>query len=126
MKHALEIKLGGLVLFQGRKFTILKVLGLEEVLAKEIDTGHVATLSIKNCGPFENQPSEPPPQKDLVTIPDEDWEVARGRFEIIRPVLDRTVRTRRIVEDRAREHGIHPATNSRSCWSDSPKAMGSE
>ena len=45
MKYALEIKLGGLVRFQGRAFAILRVLGLEEILAKEMDTGHVATLS---------------------------------------------------------------------------------
>jgi hypothetical protein len=47
---------------------------------------------------------------DLVAIPDEQWAVAKRRFEILAPLLDGGAYDTRAIDKRAHEAAVHRST----------------
>jgi putative transposase len=101
---------GKVVAHQGRNFEIIRVLDLKHVLAANTITGEhkrIPVSSIKNPKdkPIANSSIE------LVSVPDERWDIAQKRFEIIRPFLmQEMVRTQASVDSRAKGYNISAPT----------------
>jgi putative transposase len=116
MSHAIvrriRIEPGAWVTIQGRRACIVQVLDLETVVVQ--DTEREETWAAKIC---DLQPDEPPPEpptetpfSELAEIEEPDWQTARERFEIIRPLLNDPDCTREKVEARAQAAGRHATT----------------
>jgi len=126
MKDTLNLQPGSEVWSNGNRFIILNVPSLEWVLAKDSQTGQSVRLQIIDLAP-PPPPKEGDEQKrkeeiDLALVDDEDWKTANFRMDIIRPVLDKSVRTTKKVEERARLAKVDKATIYR--WIDRFEATG--
>lgn len=91
-----------------QKCEIVKPVSLQEVILKNVATGRLAVESISSlsASKVESAPSPPPPPEE---IPEDLWEIANKRFEVIEPLLTRP-RTRKEVVARAKERGLDPST----------------
>jgi putative transposase len=116
MSHAIvrriRIEPGAWVTIQGRRACIVQVVDLETVVVQ--DTEREETWAAKIC---DLQPDEPPPEpptetpfSELAEIEEPDWQTARERFEIIRPLLNDPDCTREKVEAQAQAAGRHATT----------------
>jgi putative transposase len=84
----LEIRKGAVVTCGGQEHVIVGVSGLNQVIAKNLDTGDLATLAIAQLLPPPPKRSEPPPKNiELEGIPKEQWDEAQRRLKIITPLL---------------------------------------
>lgn len=110
-----SVKAGSLVETKGRTFKITHQLGLDSVLAQDVETNGLERLYIADLKPA----SPPAPQgdkkavasgRDLEAVPDEEWKEAQRRFDIIRPLIEDRYRTRAKAEQRALDAGVHVAT----------------
>jgi len=100
----------GTLVYQGAKEYVVKhVLDLTSLLAKDMETGEVKRLEISAVTAVPTGAVKQT-HPDLDAIPDERWEVAQSRFEIIRPLLADPQRTRSKVQARAEEFGKHVNT----------------
>lgn len=94
----------------GRLYTITHVLNLEVVLAKDIETGNMEQLSIKDLR--LNVPSAVSgtgKSRELSLIDNDDWQAATQLFSFIKPLLF-SGKGRKRVNEQAREAGTHPTT----------------
>lgn len=107
MLETLEIKPGALVRCGGRRFKITHLLGLEQVLLVDIENGQRERLDISVLEPDDGSPL-PSRETDLTLVPDEDWNTALERLEVLRPLLEPG--NTMTVDARATETGIHRAT----------------
>jgi putative transposase len=107
-----NISPGALVTAQGRDFQVKQALHLDSVLARDVETGKVEVLSIKDLSAI-NESSEPAPvngHRDLVEIDKEKWELAQERFAVIRPYLEADQPTRELASELAEKADIHVTT----------------
>lgn len=110
---ALQIKPGEYVLYRGERYEISRVLDLETVLARRSGTGEIQRLSITDLVPEtadDEATAEPRADLDLSVVADTDWAEAERRLGLIRPLLDRVIRTREAVEAHGKENGVHWTT----------------
>lgn len=113
MSRRVTLKPGAEVAAGGQRFCIEQVLDLENVLARDVDSGEAKPLKVRDLAPVQLQPSEPPPltgDPDLVTVSDDAWQIARARFAVIQPLLSSAGYTRGEVGERARVASIDIAT----------------
>ncbi|MBV9772832.1 MAG: transposase, partial [Gemmatimonadetes bacterium] len=89
---------------------IAHVLDVYSVLAKEVESGHPERLAIADLLPSLDDTPDVGSEVDLMGVSDKDWKEANRRFEIIRPLLTEEGRDRDVVEERARESGVHWTT----------------
>ncbi len=107
----LSVVPGTLVVARGRRFKISHVLGLDAVLAQDIETKVVEQLPISTIGPaLPETENAPAATRDIQDIPTEEWQVAQQRYDLIRPLLEDPFRTRRRAEEIARGAKIHVTT----------------
>lgn len=105
----LQLQPGTAVVYQNRLHRITHVLDLDEVLLADDETNQVshakvgALEAVVGTAPIASRP-------DLVQVLDKDWEEAKRRYEIIRPLLDKADRSRKDVTKRGQEHGHHANT----------------
>jgi putative transposase len=112
MVHAvlsITIQREAIVSHGGRQYIVKHVFDLTSLLAKDIETGEVKRLEISAISAAPT-PAGESAHPDLDEIPDERWELAQSRFEIIRPLLADPQRTRAKVQARAEEFGKHVNT----------------
>ena len=76
---------GSAVKYRDNVYEIVDILGLEEVLARNINSRKAEKLFIKD---LESAVQSTSSITDLNKIKDDDWDEARRRFEIIRPFVD--------------------------------------
>jgi putative transposase len=100
---------------QSRRCVITHILDLETVLAKDEETHETRRLLIKDLSlPAENgageQTNKQHVDRELILVPDEDWQEAQRRFSIIRPLLGLPRRSNEAVAEAARNAGVHPVT----------------
>lgn len=108
----LQLQPGAAVLYRDRLHRITHIIDLNEVLVEDDETRQVSHVKVGDLAPVVVAPSGGA-RPDLVSAPDEAWEEATKRFEIIRPLLDMPYRSRQDVVARAKEferHEIHSMT----------------
>lgn len=102
---------GAAVNYDGRRYVITHLLDLESVLAKDEETGKTEHLYIKDLTPHGR--SAPNVSQEGVMpalIEKESWEEAEQWFERINPLLSRQRHTTEMIEEIARDAGVHRAT----------------
>ncbi|MDZ7791863.1 MAG: helix-turn-helix domain-containing protein [Xanthomonadales bacterium] len=107
-----NISPGALVTAQGRDFQVKQALHLDSVLARDVETGKVEVLSVKDLS-VKNESSEPAPvngHRDLVEIDREKWELAQERFSVLRPYLEAERPTKELASELAEKADIHVTT----------------
>jgi putative transposase len=107
---AFAVRSGSEVMASGRRGYITHVIDLDSVLVRDAETGQVSRVRLAELSPTIAAPAESTQQADLELVPDEDWQTAQRRLEIIRPLVGMKRRTRAEVAARARESGVAVAT----------------
>ena len=110
-----------------RPFAEILLLGLEAVLAKDLITGSVHQLAVRDLSPVRINPqpqaaSDSNGRPDLAQVSDEDWGKARRRFEILQPLLNFPIPPKQMVLEQAARAGVHRTTIYR--WLRSYRAEG--
>lgn len=102
----------GNILYKGtRKLEVLKHIDLKTALMKDLETGKREVLSISQLK-TQAQVSEGGSSENSFhqgTASDEHWAVAKRRYEIVKPLLNRRKSRQEIVE-RAQEFSVHFTT----------------
>lgn len=109
----LSMKPGSIVASGGRRFRITHVLGIDSVLAKDLESNAVERLRadlIQPCRDEDEGGAQAAAGADLEDICDEDWRVAQKRFAIIKPLLEDPYRTRELVRIAAVAAGVSTGT----------------
>lgn len=104
-----DIRPGVMVSSNGRNYQITHVLGLESVLAKDLETLMVDRLRVDLLRPADVQ-NGADGKRDLSDFSEEEWMEGQKRFEVISPLLQSTSRTRKMAEDTAKSAGVNVAT----------------
>lgn len=104
--NELRLEAGSEVLFQGQTYVIEEVLGLSEARIRHGEAGQSITAALAQLQP----PSAALNKPDIPTISEERWRVAQERYEVIKPLLANTERTKHDVQAVAAEHGLSSAT----------------
>lgn len=96
------------VIYDGRQHTVLEVIDLDQVLIADPNTKKSIKVRVSELSPLP--PIEQTTRPDLASIHDKDWKGAQEKFDVIKPLLNRTDRTKDLVRARASEFGLNPAT----------------
>lgn len=115
MKEAafLSMQPGSIVAFEGRRFKITHALGIDSVLAKNLDTNAIERLRVDLIRPCSEDASADGPVavgQDIEDICDEDWKEAQRRFQAIKSLLADPSRTREKVQQVAASEGVSTGT----------------
>ena len=104
----LSLRKGSKVLYRNEEYEIINPIDLQHVLGINLKTSDIIKLPVNELSnpisaeaPVVNAPIEGIRQKD--------WDVAKQRFEIIKPLL-KADKTKKEVEERGKETGISTAT----------------
>ena len=109
----LQLQPGTAVIYQSRLHRISHVLDLDEVLLTDEETNQVSHAKVSALeAVVGNTPAANRP--DLLLVLDKDWQEAKRRYEIIRPLLDKADRSRQDVAERGKAYGHH--TNTLYDW----------
>jgi putative transposase len=113
MNAELKVRPGLAVIAGARRYQIEKVVDLESVLARDLETGEVQRLRFNQLAPASAvkpeaamAPAEPDPQQ----VSEADWQRAQARFAVIRPLIEQGTYSRREVQARAEHTGYATAT----------------
>ncbi len=109
MALGLQLEPGTLVQYNGRRFVVVSVLNFDSVLARDTETGRSESIPVADVRPPDtDEPAVVPP--DLSSILGDEWDDARRRYALIKPLLE-TARPRRAeVAKIAAEAQRHIAT----------------
>ncbi len=128
MAMTISVKPGQLVAVEGRLHHIKRVIGFDAVLAIDSETGETRKVEItrlslpEEAAEVDVDPGTDGKRGDLLSIPDEHWDIARTRFEIIQPLIDKAGRTAAEVGERARLANVDRSTVYR--WLDAYERSG--
>lgn len=123
MSTIVNLVVGAAVESGGIRYTITHLLDLETVLCKEEGGEKSVRLHIKDLTPITHQSEdEQKPETELADVSDEDWREANRRFQIIRPLLAASHRTREGVAEQGRMTNVHVTTVYR--WIDAYERSG--
>lgn len=112
-----EFKKGTAFTYQDREYEISKHVDMDHVLAKDLLTHKDQLFAISDI--INNQPSE---KLDRIEdIPDKDWEIAKHRLEIIKPIIEQSLGKKEVIEI-AKKNGIHESTIYR--WKEKYESTG--
>lgn len=110
----LNIREGATITHDGKEFVILALADLNVVLAKEIGSDSKAILKIGELGPpkyLQEKDENTQQRRELLAIPDESWEQAQEKLNLIQPLLNNHYRrTGPLVEKIAEAAGVSRAT----------------
>jgi putative transposase len=113
MIEGFNVRPGLVVIAQGQRYQVEQVVDLENVLARDLETGAIRRLRFNQLVPApawkteaQLAPAEPDPQQ----VSEADWQRAQGRFAVIRPLIEQGTYTRREVQARAGHTGYATAT----------------
>jgi len=102
----IELKKDNVIKFKGKKYVIETFLPPDNLIIKDSD-GNIKTIKTNEIDD-NSIVSETP--KDLFQIDEKLYETAKKRFEIIKPVLDGEIITRKEKEKLAKKHNINITT----------------
>ena len=113
MNPEFKVRPGLVVLAEDRRYQVEKVVDLESVLARDLETGDIRRLRFHQLVPagseqteVEMAPAAPDPQQ----VSDAEWQQAQGRYAVIRPLVEQGTYSRREVQARAEHTGYATAT----------------
>ena len=110
----LWIAKGATVNNNGRDYIIMELADINLVLAQEVESGERVLLKIGDLGPpriVGETGSEPKLERELLTLSEEDWQVAEERRRHIDPLLNSPYQQSAILAKKiAAEAGVSPAT----------------
>lgn len=111
----LSIKKGNIVYRGDRKYEVISAIDFDKALLRDPEGGNTEVLPIHQlrAEPESEMGGRNSNMRHLEHIPDKLWERAKERYEIIKPLV-RPSRTRKDVEDRAKQRGVSPMTIYRS------------
>lgn len=88
MSAVFTLESGSEVTAQGRRYRIHRVCDLDSVLAVDVETNATTRIRLRDMQPAIKHPeADVVSGVDLQNIPERDWEIARGRFHAIEPLL---------------------------------------
>jgi len=122
MKKSFSVQAGEIISYQSRLYRIHKVIDLDNVIAKDEETGESLKIEIDSLKPVVENDSIPVERIDLAGVKEEDWEIAERRMEFIRPFIESEKRTAELAELCAKEANVHRATIYR--WVDTYERSG--
>lgn len=109
----LSMKPGSVVVAEGKRFKITHVLGIDSVLAKNLESNAVERLRVDLIRPSCEDASGDgavATGQDIEDICDEDWKEAQRRLAVIKPLLEDPHRTREKVQYAAAAAGVSTGT----------------
>lgn len=104
-----DVRPGTEALLDGRHVFVTRVLAFDAVLVRDPETDDVRQASVAALKPVATSSAASTPT-NLDDVSEGDWHTAQRRLEIIRPLTERTNRTREQVAQRAKEFGMHANT----------------
>ncbi len=106
-----KIAPGEIVIFQGVRFQIVRLLDVSSLLAREIDKMELHRLYIRDLSPNINHlpVKERKKNRDIVELPEKEWTIAQERYSIILPLLT-NIRNGELVARVAKEANVNKAT----------------
>lgn len=121
MKARLSFLPGTALDHQGRQCVVLDIIDLRTVLVRYLDSMKPRQVPVSELGsPSIDAGNRNPPsagkideiRQDILLITDKEWEAARKKFELIRPILEtsKLSRTKSLHQDVAQKAGKHLAT----------------
>ncbi|WP_457562772.1 helix-turn-helix domain-containing protein, partial [Caminibacter pacificus] len=105
----INVKLGNIINLEGKEYLIEKILYNGSQLMLKSPNNEIKIIPISELNK-EHENKIQPTFSSLDNIKDELLKEAQKRFEIIKPLLDDEIRTKKAVEQRAKETNTHPAT----------------
>ena len=105
----ISLQLGEEVCFDNRSGYITNYVDMESVMVRDKVSGKLERVLIDNILAPQSS-SNKLPDNDLSLIPDESWQLAQDRLNIIEPLLVMDKRTRQDVQQRADKFAKHPNT----------------
>lgn len=108
----LVLQVGEMVSFSGNEYVITKIVDLDSVLAKNLDSGKSEVLKIWDIKPTITDESESKPDnaRELEEVSEEDWAYARRCLETIAPLLSRQTRGNNLADQISNNTGHSRAT----------------
>jgi putative transposase len=88
--NLLWITEGATIANNDRSYVIIAVADINQVLAKDLETGQKVLLKIGDVGPpkmIGESNTVPAPAREILSITNEEWETARYRKSLIEPLL---------------------------------------
>jgi putative transposase len=111
MNKVFSISPGARVKSGDKRYKITHCLDLENVLAKEEETGKSQQLRIKDLRPdVSEEPHEPAKRQELSLIEQEVWNEAERWLDLFRPLIEAERRTAEMVKEVADAAGVHIST----------------
>lgn len=117
----LSLQPGAQVEFEEHRYTIRRIVDFDTVLIADNQSGDIRSIRIEALQ-SAMAPVSPVTTPDLTDIPEQAWKVAQERFEIIRPLLDQSGRTRSDVSEVAKRVGF--SVSSLYKWLDAFESEG--
>lgn len=106
----LSLKSGSIVSYDNATYIILSLLDIDHIIAKNVNTNQTHRLPISLLKSIEStEETSGGITAPAVSIPDEDWQEAMKRFQIILPLL-KVKRNRKLVEEYAKKNNVSPAS----------------
>jgi len=102
----IELKIGNLVKFKGEEYTIETILPPDNIVIKN-SKGKIKTIKINE---LDDNISSIDIPKDIEQVDDKLYEIAKKRFEIIKPVIEGKIITKKEKEELAKKHNINITT----------------
>lgn len=90
MNAGLKVRAGETAVAEGRRYQIEKVVNLESVLARDLETGDLQRLLLTQllpAPPLTTEQNVTMASPDPQPAPEADWQRAHARFAVIRPLL---------------------------------------
>ena len=86
--------------------------GLDAILGREPGKRRPERIPVSEANPDQHQADSAWMPPDLVSVPEEEWQAAVERFEILKPLIttDRAKRTLTDIKRATRVLGRHPVT----------------
>lgn len=106
----LSMAVGSIVVSAGRRYKITHELGVDSVLAKDLESNAIERLRVDLIRGEPSAIGKLAQSDDIESICEEDWKKAQHRFSTIKPLLEDAYRTREKVQAVAASSGISAGT----------------
>ena len=95
MAASLKLFPGSTVRWCGRRYMILDYAGLDAIIGREPGKRRPERIPVSEAKPDQHQADSAWMPPDLVSVPEEEWQAAVERFEILKRLItmDRAKRT---------------------------------